>query len=85
MTGDTSQKTESIEQLVASIDNGDVVLPEFQRDFVWEETKTYDLFDSIIRDIFIGSLIFGIPSFELTVRELDIRPRKGPGSRKTYI
>src|SRR5262249_20079889 len=82
MSVDTSQKTESIEQLVASISSGDVVLPEFQRDFVWEEAKTYDLFDSIIRDIFIGSLIFGIPSFELTVRELDTRPRKGPGSRK---
>lgn len=82
MAVDTSQKTESIEQLVASIANGDVVLPEFQRDFVWEEAKTYDLFDSLIRDIFIGSLIFGVPSFELSVRDLDIRPRKGDGSRK---
>ncbi len=82
MAVDTSQKTESIEQLVTSIEKGDVVLPEFQRDFVWEEAKTYDLFDSLIRDIFIGSLIFGVPSFELTVRDLDIRPRKGTGSRK---
>ena len=82
MTVDTSQKTESIEQLATSIEKSDVALPEFQRDFVWEEAKTYDLFDSIIRDIFIGSLIFGIPSFELTVRELDKRPRKGAGSRK---
>lgn len=82
MAVDTSQKTESIEQLVASIKTGDVVLPEFQRDFVWEEARTYDLFDSLIRDIFIGSLIFGIPTFELTVRALDMRPRKGPGSRK---
>lgn len=59
-----------------------IVLPEFQRDFVWDEPKTYDLFDSLIRDIFIGSLIYGIPSFELTVRELDTRPRKGNGSRE---
>ncbi len=81
MSMDTSQKTESIDQLVASVDAGDVVLPEFQRDFVWEEYKTHELFDSLIRDIFIGSLIFGVPSFELTVRELDSRPRKGPGSR----
>ncbi|MEZ4222623.1 MAG: DUF262 domain-containing protein [Polyangiaceae bacterium] len=81
MAVDTSQKTESIDQLVSSIEAGDVVLPEFQRDFVWEQIKTYELFDSLIRDIFIGSLIFGVPTFELTVRELDLRPRKGRGSR----
>ncbi len=61
---DTSEKTESIEQLVDSIDKGDIVLPEFQRDFVWEESKTYDLFDSLIRDIFIG---FGVNPLDWTV------------------
>lgn len=79
---DTSQKTESIRQLVEQVQAGSIVLPEFQRDFVWELWQTYDLFDSLIRDIFIGSLIYGVPSFELTVREVDTRPRKGPGSRK---
>ena len=29
----------------------------------------------------MGSLIYGIPSFEITVRELDPRPRKGKGSK----
>src|SRR4026207_1686205 len=78
---DNPQKTESISDLCKEIENGPLVLPEFQRDFVWEEGKTYELFDSLIRDIFIGSIIYGIPSFEITVRELDIRPRKGKGSR----
>jgi uncharacterized protein with ParB-like and HNH nuclease domain len=80
-SADNSQKTESIADLCKEIENGTLVLPEFQRDFVWEEGKTYELFDSLIRDIFIGSIIYGIPSFEITVRELDIRPRKGKGSR----
>lgn len=78
---DTSQKTESLSQLVADIDKGAVALPEFQRDFVWEVEKTYDLFDSFAKDIFIGSLIYGSPSFEITVREIDKRPRTGKGSR----
>lgn len=78
---DTTQRTESLKDLVAQIAEGRVLLPEFQRDFVWDETKTHDLVDSLIRDIFIGSLIYGIPSFEITVRGLDSRPRKGPGSR----
>jgi hypothetical protein len=81
-SADNSQKTESIAELCKEIEYGSLVLPEFQRDFVWEEGKTYELFDSLVRDIFIGSIIYGIPSFEITVRELDIRPRKGTGSRK---
>ncbi len=71
-----------MKDLVAAIDQQRLVLPEFQRDFVWEVTKTYDLFDSLARDIFIGPLIYGVPSFEITTREIDWRPRKGKGSRK---
>jgi hypothetical protein len=78
---DTGQKTESIAQLVEDIVKDRVALPEFQRDFVWDIDKTFDLFDSFVRDIFVGSLIYGVPSFEITVRELDRRPRSGRGSR----
>src|SRR6202022_2160007 len=78
---DTGQKTESILKLVEDIRSDDVALPEFQRDFVWDIEKTFDLFDSFVRDIFVGSLIYGVPSFEITVRELDRRPRSGKGSR----
>jgi hypothetical protein len=78
---DTGQKTESIAQLVDDIVKDRVALPEFQRDFVWDIDKTFDLFDSFVRDIFVGSLIYGVPSFEITVRELDRRPRSGKGSR----
>ena len=79
---DTGQKTESPAKLVEDIDRGSVVLPEFQRDFVWDIEKTFDLFDSFIKDIFIGSLIYGVPTFEITARELDNRPRGGKGSRR---
>jgi hypothetical protein len=79
---DTGQKTESVLRLVEDIQSGAVTLPEFQRDFVWDIEKTYDLFDSFVKDIFTGSLIYGVPSFEITVRELDVRPRTGGGSRK---
>ena len=78
---DTGQKTESLAQLVEDIEKQAVTLPEFQRDFVWDIEKTFDLFDSFVRDIFVGSLIYGVPSFEITVREVDRRPRGGRGSR----
>jgi hypothetical protein len=82
---DTAQHTESIKSLVENVAANSISLPEFQRDFVWEITKSYDLFDSLIKDIFIGSIIYGIPSFEITVREIDTRPRRTGGSRKRKL
>src|SRR3954462_1199696 len=76
------ERTQSIQQLVQDIESGKVVLPEFQRDFVWEITKTYDLFDSIVKDIFVGAIIYGIPSFEIAVREIDKRPKAQRGKRR---
>lgn len=70
-------KNESIKNMIESLEKGIIALPQFQRDFVWDITRTYDLFDSLIKDIFIGSIIYGKPSFEITTREIDKRPRKG--------
>lgn len=80
-----SQNTESILQIVEKIDKKLLVLPDFQRDFVWDESKTYELFDSLVRDIFIGSIIYGVPSFEIAVREIDSRPRKAKGKRRQQL
>jgi len=80
MTGTQSQ-TESILDIIRGIDNKSIMLPEFQRDFRWEIEQTFDLFDSLIRDIFVGTLIYGKPSFGMTLREIDKRPRRGQGSR----
>lgn len=78
------EKSESIKELVEGIEKGNVSLPEFQRDFVWELEKTYDLFDSLVKQIFIGAIIYGKPSFEIAIREIDTLPRssKGKGKRR---
>jgi hypothetical protein len=76
------EQTQSVQQLIHDISAGRVLLPEFQRDFVWEITKTYDLFDSIVKDIFVGAIIYGIPSFEIAVREIDKRPKAQRGKRR---
>ena len=70
--------SESLKHLVEQIDLSPpaILLPEFQRDFVWEIDQTYALFDSLIRGIFVGSVIYGKPSFEMTLRKMDSRPRK---------
>ena len=78
---DNTPKTESIVRFIEGIEASSIVLPEFQRNFVWDVGKTHDLLDSLVKDIFIGSIIYGIPSFAITVREIDRRPRRGKGSR----
>lgn len=77
----TESHTESLLDIVKGIDQGTIMLPEFQRDFRWELEQTFDLFDSLVRDIFIGTIIYGKPSFGMTLREIDKRPRRGANSR----
>ena len=82
---DTQSQTESLLEIIKGIDSRTIMLPEFQRDFRWELGQTYDLFDSLIKDIFIGTIIYGKPSFTMTLREIDQRPRKGKGSNAPLI
>lgn len=79
------EQTQSLENLIKDIDADKIVLPEFQRDFVWEISKTYDLFDSLVKDIFVGAIIYGIPSFEIAVREVDNRPKAAKGKRRAAL
>jgi Protein of unknown function DUF262 len=78
---DTQSQTESLLEIIKGIDTQALMLPEFQRDFRWEIERTYDLFDSLIKDIFIGTIIYGKPAFAMTLRDIDTLPRKGKGSR----
>lgn len=78
---ENQHQTESLLDIVKSIKNDTLLLPEFQRDFRWEMDQTYDLFDSLIREIFIGTIIYGKPGFGMTLRQIDVLPRKGKGSR----
>ena len=78
---ENQSQTESLLDIVRSIQDETLLLPEFQRDFRWEMDQTYDLFDSLIREIFIGTVIYGKPGFGMTLRQIDDRPRKGKGSR----
>lgn len=79
------EQTQSLKQLIIDIDDKKVYLPEFQRDFVWEISKTYDLFDSLIKDIFIGAIIYGIPSFDIRIREIDNRKKVAKGKKRPTL
>lgn len=46
-----------IEELANRILHGDILLPKFQRDFVWEKHQIIDLLDSIANNYPIGSVL----------------------------
>ena len=47
----------SIYELVNEIDNGDIVLPAIQRDFVWDEDRIELLLDSMFRGYPVGIVL----------------------------
>ena len=71
----------SIANLVQDATEKKLMLPEFQRPFVWSIEQSKDLFDSLIRGIFIGTFVMAKPQFDLSCRAIDTRPRAGKGSR----
>ncbi|MCZ9318837.1 MAG: DUF262 domain-containing protein, partial [Methanocorpusculum sp.] len=77
--------SESLRDIVKGIDEDQLLFPEFQRDFVWDFDKTLDLFDSFVRKIFVGTVIYGRPSQPITIRDIDIRPRKSKGKRRVPL
>lgn len=83
--GSIPASSQSIINIVKEIENGTLVLPEFQRDFVWTVEQTLDLFDSLVKRIHIGSLIYGKPKFEITVREFNKFDRKIKKTSKEYL
>src|SRR4051794_15261833 len=46
-----------VEELAARILNGDIILPKFQREFVWSKRQVIELWDSIARNYPIGSVL----------------------------
>lgn len=51
-------QTRTYPSLIAEIENGQLKIPQFQRDFVWTIQKSASLMDSIIKGYPIGTFIF---------------------------
>ncbi|WP_348702298.1 DUF262 domain-containing protein [Tenacibaculum sp. 190524A02b] len=69
--------------ILDSVKKGRLVVPEFQRDYVWDKKQRIDLFDSIKRGFPIGSLLFWNPdgndyeyNNNIGPYKLDITPNK---------
>ncbi len=56
--GHDEKPYKSVYDLVKSVDNGDFVIPYFQRGYEWNPSMISDLFVSILQDYFAGMLLF---------------------------
>ena len=48
----------NVRQLLDRVYNGEIVLPDFQRSFIWEPEDVRELIVSVLGDYFIGSMLF---------------------------
>lgn len=54
---DPQPSVDRIDELARRVLAGDILLPQFQRDFVWKRQQVLDLLDSIAQNYPIGSLL----------------------------
>ena len=73
---DPQPSVDRIDELARRILNGDILLPKFQRSFVWERPQIIDLLDSIARNFPVGSILLWQSRQELRsenrIADLDI-------------
>lgn len=69
-----------IDELARRILTADILLPKFQRDFVWEKSQILDLLDSIAQNYPVGSVLLWRSRQELkserAIADLNIAPTK---------
>lgn len=47
----------NVSELLKEVNDGEVVLPDFQRSFIWEPEDVRELLVSVLGGYFIGSLL----------------------------
>jgi len=55
-------KVKNLNTVLSEMERGILRVPRFQRDYVWERTRIAKLFDSIYKEMLIGSFFLWITS-----------------------
>jgi len=64
-----SYKPKTLFRLIEDINNGQLFLPHLQRPFVWEEEQMLKLFDSLMRNHLIQTLLYWRTQDEIRARK----------------
>lgn len=68
-------ETLRVRQLVSDYRSGRIVIPEFQREYVWKKSKAPKLIDSLYRKFPVSSLLLWESTEQARARRRDPRPR----------
>jgi hypothetical protein len=74
----------SLFDLVTRIEKELLLLPAFQRGYVWTLDRERELFDSLIRSIPTGSITLATPSFPMAVAKVDTRDGADRGATQAF-
>lgn len=76
---DPKPSVDRIDELASRIIAGDILLPKFQRDFVWEREQILELLDSVMKNYPIGSVLLWLSTQRLkserTIADLQIKEK----------
>ncbi|WP_205371060.1 DUF262 domain-containing protein [Thermoleptolyngbya sp. PKUAC-SCTB121] len=81
-------QTKTFPSLVGAIEQGQIKIPQFQRDFVWTMQKSAGLIDSVIKGYPIGTFIFWRTKERLrSVKDIgkQVLPEPEPGDFVDYV
>jgi uncharacterized protein with ParB-like and HNH nuclease domain len=74
-------ETVKVKRLVADYRAGHIVIPEFQREYVWKKSKAPKLIDSLYRGFPISSLLLWQTTEGARARRKDPRPTRASNMR----
>jgi hypothetical protein len=69
--------TIKVRELIEDYRNGKIVIPEFQREYVWKRSKAPKLIDSLYQGFPISSLLVWLSIEATRARRADPRPKRG--------
>lgn len=75
----------SVKELIADLHTNTTVLPEFQRDFVWEPSSTINLLISIASDYPAGNILRVRDGNQIATRSVNDAPPTREGHRPTFL
>ncbi|AWM40246.1 hypothetical protein GobsT_12990 [Gemmata obscuriglobus] len=76
-------KPERISRLITRLEDGDIKIPVFQRQYVWNQRQVIELLESVYRGYPIGSLLFWLTKERLSAAR-DIGGFKLPDTKDQY-
>jgi hypothetical protein len=76
--------TKSLKNLLRHVDEGELVLPEIQRDFVWNRKSVMFLFDSLFRGLPIGQMLVWKATRLVSHRGFRVKRGRSAGTVKHF-